>query len=225
MALVCEAKNLSYSYIVGKKRLEVLRGLDFSLEAGTCAALMGASGSGKSTLLHLMGLLDRPQKGELWFLEKNVTRMSEGRQTQLRRNNIGLVYQAHYLLPELVAYENVMMPLLLQKASLDQAAREAKRLLKQMGLQHRLYHHPSQLSGGEAQRVAIVRSLIHKPALLLADEPTGSLDEKNSESVMDMMLELVREAGTTLLMATHNPSLASLCQRTLYLKDGVLVDR
>jgi len=225
VALVCEAKNLSYSYIVGKKRLEVLRGLDFSLEAGTCAALMGASGSGKSTLLHLMGLLDRPQKGELWFLEKNVTRMSEGRQTQLRRNNIGLVYQAHYLLPELVAYENVMMPLLLQKASLDQAAREAKRLLKQMGLQHRLYHHPSQLSGGEAQRVAIVRSLIHKPALLLADEPTGSLDEKNSESVMDMMLELVREAGTTLLMATHNPSLASLCQRTLYLKDGVLVDR
>lgn len=222
---VCQVKDVGYAY-GDAKLLWVLQGVTFQLNAQEHVALMGASGSGKSTLLHLVGLLDVPRKGDVLLpLQGNkalsgTKALKDRQRTRLRCDLLGLIYQFHHLLPELTAEENVMFPLLLAGIKRREAAMRAVALLKRVDLAKRLHHKPAQLSGGEQQRVAIARALIRAPKMLLADEPTGSLDEKTGLKAMQLMKEMTRESGTTLLMATHNAALASLCDRTLTLKDG-----
>ena len=223
---LCTVKNLHYGY-VRPVVLEVLRGVTFCLKQGEHVALMGASGSGKSTLLHLLGLLDMPKQGELCFYqdgeEKMTSALSEYQRMMLRRQFLGLIYQFHYLLPELSAEENVFLPLLLHGMQKKAAVLLAQEFLKRVGLRARMQHKPSQLSGGEQQRVAIARALVTKPKLLLGDEPTGSLDEKTGDAVMKLIHDVAEEVGATLFIATHNPTLAAMCHRTLFLRDGVIV--
>ncbi|MEH0002433.1 MAG: ABC transporter ATP-binding protein [Holosporaceae bacterium] len=227
---VCQVKDVGYAY-GSAKLLWVLEGVTFQLHAQEHVALMGASGSGKSTLLHLVGLLDVPRNGDILLpLQGNKTlfatkALKDRQRTRLRCNLLGLIYQFHHLLHELTAEENVMFPLLLAGMRRPEAAMRAVALLKRVDLAKRLHHKPAQLSGGEQQRVAIARALIRAPQILLADEPTGSLDEKTGLKVMQLVKEMTRETGTTLLMATHNAALASLCDRTLTLKGGrILLD-
>ena len=216
------AEGLFYAYETGREALLVLKGLSFQINAGQHTVLRGASGCGKSTLLHLAGLLDRPQRGKLWIEGRDTLQLHEAERTHLRRTSIGLIYQFHHLLPELSATENAAFPLVIGGTSWKKALESAETFLKAVGLQKRLQHKPNQLSGGERQRVAIARALIHKPKLLIADEPTGSLDASTGALVMSLIQELLEAQKATLLMATHNPDLIRGGFRVLALKDGLL---
>ncbi|HEY1097224.1 MAG TPA: ABC transporter ATP-binding protein [Alphaproteobacteria bacterium] len=200
-----------------------MHGVSLDVKPGEIIALIGRSGAGKSTLLHMMGLLDRPEEGVVTINGKDTSRISEQERTLMRRDSIGFVYQFHHLLPEFTALENVMMPQLIAGKSKEDAKLRAEELLTQVGLGSRVLHRPQQLSGGEQQRVAIARALANRPALLLADEPTGNLDPFTADAVFDVLLNVVRQQKVGALIATHNPELAKRMDRTLILDKGVIV--
>ncbi len=204
--------------------LHVLQGASFTLDEGEFLAIVGESGSGKSTLLQLLGTLDNPDQGEVWLDGKPLFGLNQNQQAMLRNRSIGFVYQAHHLIPELTALENVMLPLHVRGVSGIEAARRATDLLERMKLGDRLHHVPAKLSGGEAQRVAVARALVGKPRLLLADEPTGNLDELTARSVFDLLQQLCSEECAAVVMVTHSSALAASCDRTIRLANGTFLE-
>ncbi len=220
--VILQVQDLKKAYESGERRLDVLRGVSFEVKSGEIVALLGQSGTGKSTLLHCAGLLDRADEGLIMLGDEAANTLSIPAQTKLRRTAIGFVYQFHYLLPDFDALENVMMPLIIAGQSRESAKQRATSLLERMGLAERMHHRPGRLSGGEQQRVAIARALANKPKLLLADEPTGNLDEATASRVFALMLDLVREEGASALIATHNPALADKMDRKLEMMRGHL---
>lgn len=214
------ARNVTKSYTMGKRRLDVLRGVSLEVARGEFIALRGASGAGKSTLLHLFGGLDAPNAGEIWFAGKNLAQSSEGDLTKLRNSKVGFIFQAYHLLPELDALENVCVPARLARMPAEVAARRGKELLHRVGLGARLDHKPYELSGGEQQRVAIARALMNEPELILADEPTGNLDSHTGAEIVDLLVGLRAEKNTTLMIATHDASVAARAPKVIQLVDG-----
>ena len=224
MAEVLRLQDVSRRYREGGGELEIFSGLNLSLQQGEIVALVGQSGAGKSSLLHMAGLLEAPSAGEIYISGAAVSRLSDQERTRIRRDTIGFVYQAHHLLPEFDALENVVLPQMIAGKSRKEAKAEAARLLSLLGLGKRLTHRPAQLSGGEQQRVAIARAMANKPRLLLADEPTGNLDPKTSGGVFDALIASVRAEGLAALIATHNFELAARMDRALVLDQGKLVE-
>ncbi|MGP1607552.1 MAG: lipoprotein-releasing ABC transporter ATP-binding protein LolD [Moraxella sp.] len=221
MNAILEAKSISKIYDEGKIKTEVLLGLDLTIQAGERVAIVGSSGSGKSTLLHLLGGLDTPTTGEVWLKGVCLNQLNETQRGELRNQYLGFIYQFHHLLAEFTATENVAMPLLMRKhVSILEAKELANELLQKVGLAHRSHHRPSELSGGERQRVAIARALVTKPALVLADEPTGNLDDENAHAVFELLSELQSTFGMALLMVTHDKALAKKADRMLVMKSG-----
>ncbi len=216
------ATNVSKSYPVGGNRIAVLKQLDVELELGEMVAVIGASGVGKSTLLHVMGGLDGVDEGRVRIGETELSALSDAEVVAFRNRNVGFVFQFHHLLPEFTALENAEMPMRIARRPAAERRARAAELLRRVGLEHRLDHRPGMLSGGEQQRVAIARALVMEPALLLADEPTGDLDEHTADTLHDLLREMHRERGLTSLIATHNPRLAAACDRVLRLEDGRL---
>lgn len=214
-----ELRNIGKSFMQGEREISVLKGLSLKVEKGERVAILGQSGSGKSTLLSLLSGIDRPDTGEILFEGERVDQMSETEVTRLRSQKIGIIFQQFHLLPHLTALENTQLPLEILGKSAMAPAKEA---LKDVGLDHRFDHFPNQLSGGEKQRVAIARSLVIKPQLLLADEPSGSLDEKTGQTVMEMIFSLAKEEGHALILVTHNEDLAKSCERIYRLEGGLL---
>jgi lipoprotein-releasing system ATP-binding protein len=214
---------LDRTFHQGGRTLEVLRGLDLTVGRGEAVALIGPSGSGKSTLLHAAGLLERPDGGEIIIAGQNCAAMNDGQRTAMRRDHLGFVYQFHHLLPEFTALENVQMPMRLAKIPHKISIVRAEKLLTELGLADRMGHAPSQLSGGEQQRVAMARALANQPVLLLADEPTGNLDQATAEVVLAELLSIVRNEGLGILIATHDPMVADRLDRVVRLQDGQLV--
>ena len=221
-----ETRQIRKRYRSGNTMLEVLRGVDFRLDPGGFVAVVGQSGSGKSTLLHLMGLLDAPDAGEVWLDGQRIDSLPARERDRLRNTAIGMVFQAYHLLPELTALENVLTPLLIRHGFSDwfrrrrEARREAEELLDRFGLSGRLQHRPRQLSGGEMQRVAIARALITHPRVLLADEPTGNLDEESGAGIIDALSELNREKGLSIVLVTHDADIASQARSIVRLTAG-----
>ena len=220
--IVLRAEQLSRSYKQGDLSVDVLSNVNLEIKAGERMAIIGSSGSGKSTLLHLLGGLDTPTSGSVEIDGQNVAGLSQAKRGKLRNKNVGFVYQFHHLLPEFSAVENVSMPLLIRGESTSRAAEAASELLIRVGLGERLRHKPSELSGGERQRAAIARALINRPKVVLADEPTGNLDETTAERVYELMLELNKELGTSFLLVTHDTRLAARMDRVLKLTRGEL---
>jgi ABC-type lipoprotein export system ATPase subunit len=214
------AKAVHKTYVLGKRLLEVLRGIDLELARGDFLALRGASGAGKSTLLHLLGGLDSPDQGSVWLAGRNLARLSSLELAEVRRRQVGFIFQAYYLLPELDALENVCLPARMARIPAAVAAARGRELLERVGLKDRMEHKPYELSGGEQQRVAIARSLINDPHLVLADEPTGNLDSHTGGEIIDLLISLRTERQTTLVMATHDARLAARAPRTITLVDG-----
>jgi len=221
---VLRLENITRRYREGEGQLEVFSGLNLSLNAGEIVALVGQSGAGKSSLLHIAGLLEAPTSGEIFVDGAMTSALNDTERTRIRRNTIGFVYQAHHLLPEFDALENVVLPQMIAGRARPEAEKEATRLLDLMGLGKRLTHRPSQLSGGEQQRVAIARAMANRPRILLADEPTGNLDPRTSGGVFDALIGVTRSEGLAALIATHNFDLASRMDRALLLHQGKLVE-
>lgn len=209
----------SYPSKGGKGQLRVLDGVDIHVEAGESLAITGSSGSGKSTLLHLLGGLDRPDHGAIRFQGKDLSSLSSDELAKWRNAHVGFVFQFHYLLPEFTAIENVWMPALIHnKMQPSEAVKRAEHLLGLVGLADRTEHRPSELSGGEQQRVAVARALMNRPSILLADEPTGNLDDRNTEILMDLLLELQRSENLAMVLVTHDLGLTERCQRSIQLQ-------
>jgi lipoprotein-releasing system ATP-binding protein len=221
-APVLECRAVVRRFREGNATLEVLSGVDLGIGKAERVAIIGASGSGKTTLLQIMGGLDDPTSGEVLVGGESIANASEVVKARLRNRFLGFVYQFHHLLPEFTAEENVAMPLLIRHMPKHEAMAEARALLERVGLGQRLTHKPGELSGGERQRAAVARALITRPVLMLADEPTGNLDSGNSEHVLELMLELNRELGTSLVIVTHDHAIAARMERVLVLSDGRL---
>ena len=215
-------ESLNKFYEVGTQRIHVLRDLSLEVEPGEMLAIVGASGVGKSTLLHALGGLDRVESGAIRIRDNELASMSDAALVEFRNRNVGFVFQFHHLLPEFDALENVEMPMRIARDPLPEARARATTLLSRVGLAERLRHRPGMLSGGEQQRVAVARALVMKPALLLADEPTGDLDETTADSLHALLREMHAEYGLTSIIATHNPRLAAACDRILRLELGQL---
>ncbi len=214
------ARALTKTYTLGKRSLEVLRGVDLDVARGEFLALRGASGAGKSTLLHLIGGLDVPNAGEIFFAGNNLIVFSERRLTEFRNRRVGFIFQAYHLLPELTALENVCLPARMARISSATVEVRGRELLARVGLKDRLDHKPSELSGGEQQRVAIARALINEPELVLADEPTGNLDSRTGGEIIELLKNLWVERNTTLVIATHDAKVAANAERVIELVDG-----
>ena len=221
MAFV-KVAGLNKSFVVGSQRIHVLRDLDLQVAKGEMLAIVGASGVGKSTLLHLLGALDRSDAGSVHVAGREITAMSDSAVVEFRNRHVGFVFQFHHLLPEFDAAENVEMPMRVARIPRDQSRRRASDLLSRVGLGARLTHRPGMLSGGEQQRVAVARALVMQPLLLLADEPTGDLDEDTADTLHALLREMHAEHGLTSVIATHNPRLAAACDRVLRLEQGRL---
>lgn len=214
-------KNVSRTFAPeGGDRVEALRDVSLELERGCFASITGESGCGKSTLLHLLAALDVPTEGQIYVDEKALHSMSESDRTHYRRNDVGIIFQFFNLLPTMTVIENVTLPLLLQGTSAKRADTEARRALELVGMQHRSGHFPRQLSGGEMQRTAIARALVHSPALLLADEPTGNLDRRNAENVLELLSRLHGDGVATLVVVTHSEEVAAAAPRRIHMEDG-----
>ena len=218
-----ELVGIERRFVQAEGTLSVLRGASLRLRAGECVALVGPSGAGKSTLLHIAGLLERPDGGEVLLAGTPAGKSGDDQRTLLRRRHLGFVYQFHHLLPEFTALENIMIPQMLAGVARGQARKRAGELLDLVGLSARATHRPAKLSGGEQQRVAIVRALANQPRVLLADEPTGNLDPHTAEGVFAELMKLIRSTGLAALVATHNPELAKRMTRTVTLREGVLI--
>ncbi len=219
MALL-SIRNVFKSYFLHGKRIDILRGVSLDIERGELVSLVGASGAGKSTFLHVLGTLDAPAAGEVLFEGRSVFSMNDAEIAEFRNRTIGFVFQSHYLLPEFTALENVAMPALIQRQDRTAAYAYARELLERVGLGHRVDHRPGELSGGEAQRVALARALVLKPAVLLADEPTGNLDPATGEGIHQLLRDVNREQGITAVVVTHNETLARSMPRRLRLAGG-----
>ena len=219
---VIEAKSVTRVFHQGKLNIEVLKGVDFSVAAGESHAILGASGAGKSTLMHLLGGLDHISGGEIKIVDTSLSRLSETSLGNLRNRHLGFIYQFHHLLPEFSALENIAMPLLIRRQKLSTAYDEARAWLAKVGLTERAEHKPGELSGGERQRVALARALVTRPDCLLADEPTGNLDQHTAAQMLELMLGLNREMNTALVVVTHDLSIAQHMQFRWHMHDGVL---
>jgi predicted ABC-type transport system involved in lysophospholipase L1 biosynthesis ATPase subunit len=213
-------RALTKSYALGKRTLKVLRDVDLDVARGDFLALRGASGAGKSTLLHLLGGLDTPDAGEIHFAGQNLASLSSTALAQFRNQKVGFVFQAYHLLPELDALENVCLPARMARQPMEATVQRGRKLLQQVGLGERLDHRPGELSGGEQQRVAIARALINQPELLLADEPTGNLDSRTGDEIMDLLCALRAAGNTTLIICTHDARVAARAPRNMELADG-----
>jgi len=220
--MTLRAKNISKSHHQAQNVIQVLNQLNLDVKAGESVAIVGKSGSGKSTLLSLLSGLDQPDSGEIWFGEEQITHLNETQLSQVRAHKMGIIFQQFQLVQTLTALENVMLPLDILRR--PQSRQEAEKLLTDVGLSHRMDHFPNQLSGGEQQRVAIARAMAAKPQVILADEPTGNLDEDTGKSVMEMIFKLTKLNNTSLILVTHDQELAQLCERTRHLQHGVLVE-
>jgi len=218
-------EGLSKSYpVAADRRIEILKNVDLLIDQGDSLAVVGASGIGKSTLLQILGTLDRPNSGRMFFQGIDIFRMNKDRLARFRNRSVGFVFQFHHLLPEFAAVENVMMPMLIRGDTRQQAYRQSVQMLERVGLGHRLEHRVTDLSGGEQQRVALARALILRPALLLADEPTGNLDKQTGNQIHELLIELNREMLMTMVVVTHNPDLAALMARKVTIVDGELIE-
>ncbi|QAA93136.1 lipoprotein-releasing ABC transporter ATP-binding protein LolD [Pollutimonas thiosulfatoxidans] len=218
------ARNLVKTYQEGGQEIRVLRDVSLHVDQGEMVAIVGASGSGKSTLLHTLGLLDQPTSGTVFVDGVSSEGLSESKRSQLRNRSLGFVYQFHHLLAEFSALDNVAMPLIVRRENRNRARERAQEVLEQVGLAQRMDHYPGQLSGGERQRVALARALVTRPTCVLADEPTGNLDRYTAESMFDLLVQVNRDFGTAFAIVTHDPALAALAHRRLYMDKGLLVD-
>ena len=218
-----QVKRLEHSFSVGEENVHALRGVSFEAKTGEVTAIVGPSGCGKSTLLYLLGLLDRPDEGEILLDNKSVSQASDQVRTELRNKNVGFVFQFHFLIKELTACENVSMPLLKAGIERKEANKRARSALEKLGLGDKTERFANKLSGGEQQRVAIARAMVNSPSLLLADEPTGNLDSENSKKVFQLLLRFAREESTAVILVTHNPEIAEKCDRIVRMKDGQIV--
>ena len=215
-------QNMSKFYQEGTQQTEVLKQVSFSMQPSELVAIVGSSGSGKSTLLHTLGGLDQPSSGEVFIKGQSLQKMTPNALAKLRNQYLGFVYQFHHLMADFTALENVMMPMLIGQQNKTEAQDRAEQILSAVGLQHRISHRPSALSGGERQRVAIARALVNNPALVLADEPTGNLDHKTTESIFELIQQLNQEKQIAFLLVTHDLNLAEKLNRRLIMQDGVL---
>lgn len=223
--VVLEAKNVVKHFTDGKSTVEVIKGLSLKVHAGEFISIVGSSGSGKSTLLHVLGGLDRPTEGQVWLNGQRFDHMGEAERGYLRNQHLGFVYQFHHLLPEFSALENVAMPLMLREGTnYKDVKAQAEYLLNRVGLSHRLTHKPGELSGGERQRVALARALVAKPALMMADEPTGNLDRKTAVKIFELLSDLRQEFNMAMLIVTHDEQLAQTADSILHMQDGLWAD-
>jgi len=224
--LILRTRNIIKSYQNTKKvKLEVLRSVDIEIESNKISVIVGASGAGKSTLLHIMGGLDRPDSGEVFFNDQNLFQLTDDKLARFRNKNIGFVFQFHHLLPEFTALENVSIPQMIMGKSLNTASQKAAELLEAVGMQERINHKPAELSGGEQQRVAVARALANDPDIILADEPTGNLDSENSEAVHQILINLRDQMGKTFVIVTHNTGLVNLADKVYEMKDGKILSK
>ncbi|MBP6986024.1 MAG: ABC transporter ATP-binding protein [Alphaproteobacteria bacterium] len=219
---VLELKNVKRSFIQGENSLEILKGISLQVHPGEVVALVGPSGSGKTTMLQIAGLLEKPTHGQVLIQGQAAENLNDNQRTKIRCQDIGFVYQFHHLLPDFSALENVVMPQIIQKIHRQDAEKRAIDLIEKMGLKHRLDHRPTELSGGEQQRIAIARALANHPKLLLADEPTGNLDSKTAETVFAELTHMAKDLKVGALIATHNPDLAARMDRIIVIVDGIL---
>jgi len=219
---VIRLEDVDKTYIMGKVKVHALRGVNLAIEKGEYVAIMGPSGSGKSTLMNQVGALDRPTKGKVFIEERDISKMSDNELARIRRENIGFIFQQFNLISRLTAIENVELPMWYAGIPKIKRVRRAAELLKLVGLGDRMKHRPTELSGGEMQRVCIARALANNPDIVMADEPTGNLDSKSSEDIMDILEKLNKE-GRTIVMVTHEEEYAKRAQRTIYIRDGLIV--